>query len=181
MDDKKQYPAADINFSVIQKEYEYELNRSVKLDNKINMTITICGVLFIFIFKFLNFKEIFNSFNDSLAPNVLYFIQSICAFGNIIVFSLFVYCVIKLILLLKSKGYYHFNCDDIFDNDLMSECKENCEYFIAVKYWSATYQNNITNEKRSKDYNKILWSLCAMLLFCIITIFIKINILGLGV
>lgn len=180
-EEKTFYPSSSITFSVIQREYEYELNRSIKLDNKINMTITICSVLFLFIFRFLNFKELFGATNNFINDSAMYFIKTICAFCYIGVFTMFIYCIIRLILLLRTKGYYHYNCNEIFDKNLNFEPKEITEVYIATKYWSSTCINNKTNEKRSKDYNHVLWVLCAMLILCIITVFIKVNILGLGV
>lgn len=175
-----EYPSAEISFNVVQQEYQYELNRSIKLDNKINMTITFCGVIFLFIIKYLDLTSIFNALNKQTHECALCFIKMICCTGQIAAVGLFIYSIITLIKLLKNRGYLHFNCDEIFDNGLMKEKDEITRYYISTKYLAATSFNNMTNEKRSKEYDKVVFSLIMLLIICIVVETLKCNFLGIG-
>ncbi|MEG1317331.1 MAG: hypothetical protein RSC86_08140, partial [Oscillospiraceae bacterium] len=68
-ENQKAYASAQLCFNIIKTEYDYELNRMSKLDNKINITLTFCGVLFLYVIKFfdivqvLNRESVFNSQN----------------------------------------------------------------------------------------------------------------------
>lgn len=177
---QKNYPSADVSFDVVQREYEQELNRSLKLDNKINITLTFCGVVFLFVIKYLDFTSIFEASAVAMNTCQMCFIKAIVAFIQVAVIVLFLYAIIKLISLLHPKGYLHFNCDEIFDKKLMIENEENSKFYILTRYWAATVKNNETNEQRSEIYNKAITSLKTMVILCVVAEFIKMNFLGLG-
>lgn len=175
------YPSAEIAINVAKLEYEYELNRSIKLDNKINITITFCGVIFLFIIKYLDLTAIINASSSWIDCCLFCLIKIFCCIGYILAVFYFLHAVIKLINLLKTSTYLHFNCDEIFNLKLIEEKEDVTNYYISTQYLAATSKNNETNEIRSNEYNKVIHSLIMLLLISIIVEAIKYNFLGLGV
>jgi hypothetical protein len=175
------YQSANIVYETIQKEYESELNRSTKLDNKINIAVTLCGVLFIFILRFTNFLAIVNATSqNSMSGYTLHDIKVVCIIGNIAIIVLFVYIVISLIKLLGTRGFLHISGDELFDKQIYELTQEQAQIFISARWLAASAKNNETNEARSKKYDKTIRALIIMISICVAMEIIKCNFLGLG-
>lgn len=167
-EERKKYASANLCFDIMKTEYDYELNRSSKLDNKINITLTLCGVLFLYIMKFFNIIGVLNKESVFNSQNVTTFFVIVSALIYIAIIVFYLKAILKLIALLNPLNYLHINCDEIFDKALISEPDDITAYYISTKYLAATAKNAETNNSRSKDYAKVVIFLKIMLIFCFI-------------
>lgn len=174
------YPSSEAAFKIIQNEYEYELNRSTKLDNKISITLTFCGVLFLFILRYLDIWSLIEIIQNSSTGRGLPLTSVACIIGQVVIVVLFLRAILKLFFLLKTSTYLHVNCDVIFDKNLAKESPEVLQMYMAAKYLAATNENNKTNENRSSQYASALPNLVGVIIACTVVELLKINILGLG-
>lgn len=165
------YPSSNVVMEAVFREYEYESDRVAKLDSKINITVTLCGVLFIFILKYLDFDQIFYLIKENNNWQML--IGIMIAIGSILIIILYVYSLITLVSLLKASGYKRFEQEVLFEKNIVSEPKDIAETYIAALYNGAIYENSIINNERCVKYNKAICALEMMIAICMVIEFIK--------
>lgn len=155
-ENSKKYIGLESCYDLAKMEYERELERNEKLDNKISMTLTFCGVLFLFVLKYLNFMEIIEynkvvidiDFMNCLKIIMLFLGFSICYFFGKSVYILF--------SSIEARGYLHYRSNVIFDKNLPCEDEEKVKYYNTSLLVQATSKNRIVNENRVKAYNEAI-------------------------
>ena len=175
------YPAAPVVYEVTQKEYEAELERSSKLDNKIGITLAVFGVFSLYAVNFFNISAICDivSTPDTAFANI----KCLCIALQVLIIILYLISIVLLLFTAKATKYYHFNCDYFIDTEQRFRATDmsNLETKIAIRYIGATIKNTETNDQRAKQYNAGSLCLGMLLVLCIIVELLRINYLGLGV
>ena len=129
------YPSSSIILDTMKSEYDYELKRITKTDTKVNLGITLCSAMFLFIVKFFDFSELTKMLNDDISlqlPFNFYFtfwIVMTVAYAGAFVF---------LFLSIKSRPYSQICTDKLIRQDLHKTSSGVSEVFIAGSYSNAT-------------------------------------------
>lgn len=169
----EKYKSIDTVYELIQKESDYELNRSVKLDNKINMTLTFSGVIFIYVVNYLNISQLIEfERNISLIQEAL---RKCCVIAHILIIVLYLFSMFKLINLLFTRTYFNYRSKELLEKEYHKESVENVKLYVSIRLLSAISVNHETNENRSNIYNEAIRSLGIMIIVCAIVEFIKNN------
>lgn len=175
--DVKSYPVAFVVYDVAQKEYEAELGRSSKVDNKIGITLAFLGAFSLYVVKFFNVKEVCE------LEKVSVYAINICVFIQICIVLTYILTITLLLLTAKATKYLHFDCNYFVDDSqrFRGENVSNLQTKVAFRYIGATIENTETNDKRAKLYNRGALALGILLVLCILAELLRINCLGLGV
>lgn len=170
------YPVSPLVYEVAQKEYEAELDRSSKLDNKVGITLTFFGVFSIYITKFFNFSFLVNA--ESIPKSCLYNNLKFFTIGSqVVVIIAYVVTLILLLLTAKATKYLHFDCryfvadDQLYKSDNISAL----ETKVAMRYIGATMKNTTTNDAKAKNFNRAILALGILIIVCIISEVLRIN------
>lgn len=170
------YPASPLVYEVAQKEYESELNRSSKLDNKLGIALAFFGAFSIYITKFFNFSFLLNT--DSIPKSCLYNnFKFITITSQVIVIIAYVITLILLLLTVKNTKYLHFDCKYFIGDDQLykSDNVSTLETKVAMRYIGATMMNTKTNDTKAKNFNRAILSLGVLIIVCIISEVLRIN------
>lgn len=143
------YPSAELMLSVLQKEYEYEINRKNSLESRAGILLTFTGALLVLLsssLKLPDFNEIeIKTFYEALPYVFILFI-------NIIIIALLIVTIIILFSVIsirtynriEIKGFNEANAKEnlhIIALDLMKSYKDVLNYNIEV------------NNKKAKLFN----------------------------
>ena len=61
------YPSSNLVYLTIKDEYDYELSRIQKTDTKINIGITFCSALFLFVVSFFDCSDLIVALEQDVA------------------------------------------------------------------------------------------------------------------
>lgn len=175
------YPGAESCYEIVRFEYESELGRNSKLDNKISITLTFCGIFFLFLVKYINLLELFDVDIKTLNERLLCFIVTLCAIFQILIIILFICTVWKLVNLLKTREYKQFDSTVLVSEKMVKKNKDIVQYYVLSKYIQIININNRINEERINDYNKVNKFLIVIVVLLVLVEILRINFLGLGV
>lgn len=163
------YPSGNLVYSTIKDEYDYELQRIQKIDTKINIGITLCSALFLFILNFFDFSDLI----DAMEQNIVLRLPFDCYFAVLAILSLsYATSFILLLIIIRSRKYYHINIDELFTKNLHKEPVAITEMFIAGRLKDSIFINRKISNKRMTIFNVSLLLifiviLCTVILSCI--------------
>lgn len=142
----------DSCFEIAKHEYDHVFERSNKLDNKVNIAITFCGLIFIFITtligEFNSFKYPTNSIQLIMVAVYIFFCVGITI--------LYFWVMIRLVYLLMPNELVRIDIENILEKNYY---KESCDYlkiFLMTKYSKAIDENNSIIELRFDEYKKCI-------------------------
>lgn len=170
------YPVSPLVYEVAQKEYEAELDRSSKLDNKVGITLTFFGVFSIYITKFFNFSFLLN--DEFIPKSCLYNnLKIITIVSQVTVIIAYVVTLILLLLTARATNYLHFDCKYFVGDDQLykSDNVSSLETKVAMRYIGATMKNTNTNDVKAKNFNRAILALGILIIVCIISEVLRIN------
>ncbi|NFL34504.1 hypothetical protein FDB64_05340 [Clostridium botulinum] len=161
--------SAEACYNIIKEEYLHAFTRSDKLDNKVYISLTLCGFIFVFIMQlFSSIKEFNYPRNiNQIVLIVLYVV--IC----IIAIVLFLYTLVKLTSLLKPMEIQRIEPKFILENNLQKQNNYTVYTFISVKYVETININNDKLEKRFNQYHNCIMAIIAIVILTFVLNFIK--------
>lgn len=166
------YPSSNIVYLTIKEEYTYELDRIQKIDSKINIGITLCSALFLFILKLFNFSDLSLKLNQDitlkLAFDFYFAIWSIMTLSYIVSFIL-------LLLSISSRKYYRININEIFEKNLHKTPIQVTEMFVAGRCKDSVNTNREISNNRMKKFNVSLVLIFVVIICSVILSFIRYN------
>lgn len=114
--EKTKYHAAEQFCAAAEKEYEYERSRNATLDNKINMTLAFCGVVFAFLLDYLDIQSLVgDSHTCTTSPCLECSLRFVCIISRVLCVVLFAVCIYKLFLALKPRTYHYLDTNYLLD------------------------------------------------------------------
>lgn len=142
----------EICFNIIQHEYDHVFDRGNKLDNKVNITLTFIGVLFLFVIDLFNLeKRIVFPLNE--VESFKLFVYIVLLF---LVLALNGISIYMLVGILRPKKFQRFNPDVLLRKN-MQKYPENIVYtYVSIKYSTSLNLNNTILDEQYKNYRKAL-------------------------
>lgn len=166
------YPSSNLVYSTLKSEYDYELQRIQKIDTKINIGITFCSALFLFILNFYDFSELLTKLNSNISLKLPFD----CYFAILFVLSIsYIASFVLLLLIIRSRKYYHINIDELFSKNLHKELVVITEMFIAGRFKESVIINRKISNRRMVLFNISLVLIFIVILCSIALSFIKYN------
>lgn len=151
--DKSKIPpaenGADISFETAKCEYEHCIQRSVKLDNKVYILLTVCAFLFVMLSEAIKKIAVIGTLESKIS---LIFAGIYIAILTLNIVA-FVLMLVLLIYSLKSMELKRFNAYDIQGKNLVEEDKDHVTKYICARYTQCCDYNNKLIEKRYKTVN----------------------------
>lgn len=177
----KSYPVAPLVYEASQEEYNDELNRGSKFDNKIGMTLAFVGAFSLYIVRFFNFSSVWGI--DSGTSVLLRKAKVSCIILQFLIILAYILTVIFLLKAAKATKYYHFDCQYFINDKQYFRSKDitGLQTKVAARYIGATIENTKTNNKRAYDYNLGVLFLTILVPLCVAAELIRVNFLKLGV
>lgn len=166
------YPSANLVYSTIKDEYDYELQRIQKIDTKINIGITFCSALFLFILNFFNFSDLI----DAMEKNIELRLPFDYYFSVLLILSLsYAASFILLLIIIRSRKYYHININELFTKNLHKESVVITEMFIAGRLKDSIFINRKISNRRMTIFNVSLLLIFIVIFCTVILSYIKYN------
>lgn len=152
--------STEVCLSTIKLEYEYILERSNKLDNKIYIALTVYGFIFLYIIELINKLGSFKyKLQYTQMTLIILYIISI-----IILLVTYIYSAIILIKLLRGVDTYRISSDFIVKNQLYNEDERIISIYIFAKYTESINTNNKILQDKYIKYNKCIKNLTLIFL-----------------
>ena len=175
---KTKYHAAEQFCAAAEKEYEYERSRNATLDNKINMTLAFCGVVFAFLLDYLDIQSLVgDSHTCTTSPCLECSLRFVCIISRVLCVVLFAVCIYKLFLALKPRTYHYLDTNYLLDKKIDEVEPLQAYMYIGSKYTELTNLNCKANEERAGLYLKSIYCLLGSIAFCAISQAIEVNFL----
>lgn len=157
-------------FQIIKNEYDHAFDRGNKLDTKINIVLTFCGVILLFLIDLLKtITELEYPIKLSGLLMVLIYLL-----GTILVMGLYIYCLVVLISLIKPTRLKRLDVENIILRNLHQEDKETVYTYVSIKYNGAIKENNKLLEEKFNRYKKIVVILVVVVITAFILYFLNI-------
>ena len=167
------YKSAKEFCDIAKQEYEYEIERISKLDNKISITLGFCGGAFLFLLGYINIRSLWN-FNTQLMC-VECILRFICTLLQIGCLSFFIVSIILLFKILRPRIYFRFDPNYLLKEETYELDNNQANMFIGVKYSEYAIYNSEINDIRSNEYSNSLKWLLAAIILCFVNEIIKKN------
>ncbi len=165
--------ASSITYDVAKTEYEKVFQASEKMDNKLNIAIAFCGVIFLTMIQMLDFSVVSFPIEDYFAL----FISASYCISVILAIVLYFFSLRLLIRLVNPTGYIIIDSDSIITEELYRETKENIEIYMTVKYCEATAINSSLSNTRAEKYKKAMSRVYTSVMFVVIAYFLRYNLI----
>lgn len=157
------YPSAASILDITKSEYDYELLRGQRLDNKISILLVVSGVLFGYIFKFIPILDYFSDNTGKVINCFEYFIASLSSF----VVLLYGYLLSSLVSLLKPSNVERIDTDDFFNSKRGLLKLDIFQYACSGKYLEHTGKNQEVNQMRTDKYELNIDVMKILLISCL--------------
>lgn len=166
------YPSSNIIYLTIKEEYDYELQRIQKIDSKVNIGITLCSALFLFILNLFNFSDLLLKLDNDITLKLafdfyfaIWLIMSLSYIGSFIL----------LLMIIRSRKYYRVNINEMFEKNLHKKPIQITEMFVAGRCKDSVNTNREINNNRMKIFNISLVLIFIVILCSIVLSFIRYN------
>lgn len=166
------HPSSGILLDSCKNEYNNVFGNAQKLDNKINIAITFCGVLFISMVEMLDFDGMVKYLTEAdkaLFATIGYIaliITGIC---------LYLWALIEFMVLANPTNYKILDMEDFFLKELDKEECQDVETYLVIKYIGANSTNSEINNKRAEKYKNGMIKLIVTVVIVITVYIIKYN------
>lgn len=167
--------AEDIAYSAFLSEYDYCVQRSEKLDNKVYILLTVCAFLFVLLTSVISEASKFRfPENGLLLGFVIAYV--LCLTGDV---GSYVLMLVKLVGLLRSVSFARFDTSEILTSNLVSETPATVSKYIGTKYVRCINHNNAVMEERYKKFNfcvkLMVANVCFSIILAFICVFVSLN------
>lgn len=145
-----QEDSSELCFNIIQHEYNHVFERGNKLDNKVNITLTFTGVLFLFIIDLLNIKEyIIFPANEAMVLKIVMY--CIIALAVLILYATSIYLLISIINPMK---YKRFNTNILLEKNMQRKPMCVVYNYTSIKYSISIKENNNLLDTQFEKYKR---------------------------
>lgn len=173
MPDNQRYTAAEQFSEASKREYEYELNRNTNLDNKVSITLAFCGVILLYLMKYLDIRSIWvPNPSVSCCLCIIRFVSTLLQIGCLVVFLI---SIVKLFGVLKPREYCRLDTNFLLKETLPEWSMQQAQMYIGKRYTEIATYNHGLNESRSKKYSQAVFLLSIAVILCLINEFVKYN------
>ena len=162
--------SAVICLNLCRDEYNHVFERSSKLDNKVNIALTFCGLIFLFItglFEFI-YKFEYPTNTSQLVLVVVYIVLCL-----IIVIS-YVFVLMKFVSLLIPNELKRIDASHILNENYHKYPPYGLNVFLATKYSNAINENNKIIESRFVEYKKCIKNIIPIVIISFVLYFLQI-------
>ena len=139
----------DASLTVAQNEYNYCFERSVKLDNKVYILLTVCAFLFVMLSEAI--KKL-SEFAIPISRCQLYGERGYIALLTMNI-AAFVILLFKLIKLLRGIELMRFDSYEILHRDMIRADKKQTIQFVCMVYEKCRNYNNQLIERQYEQFN----------------------------
>ena len=144
--------AQEVCYEVVKTEYEHNLGRIAKLDQKISFTLAVCALIAPMLYDSV---KVFKDYSPFVVPYYIVLVITIVVFVAII---------IQLLGLLQTETIRHYAPqkivnDKMFEKDSVDVVKSICEDY--TKYIQA---NNVLLNHKAKIFNRCVYASTAMVI-----------------
>ena len=139
----------EIVFDAIKVEYEHCVQRSEKLDSKINILLTVCAFIFVLLTSIIEKAGTFNTPMDMAQFSwiVIYWILTLV---DVVTFCIL---LIKLVTLLGSISFERLDICDIMENNIIELKPKATVKYIGANYMRCIGSNHSILEKKYDEFN----------------------------
>lgn len=125
------YPSAEFLYSVSLEDYNRVLSNYDRIYDRINIALTLCGVVLIVILSNIDITAILNWNGYTNLEKMAVGIYGVCAIGSSV---LIIIAVIRLLLLARSKEILSFDSNSIKTEALYKEKLEDSALWVTLQY-----------------------------------------------
>ena len=165
--------SSEASLNAIKTEYEYCLQRSQKLDTKLQIVVTICAIYFGGVLSFINTlpKPALPSTHERLYVLALFYV--------LVVLQLFlkIYIFYAVINLIKGVGVGRIKQENIITNKVFEKDRNEAYKYLCKKYDECVRHNTRVQETRYKKFNSILTILFYDIILITVCVVMKVIIL----
>ena len=144
---KTLYPSAELIQSICYEEYQRALDNYNRIYDKVNIALVFVGVVLIAFISTIDYKII----SQLCQANFWGIFYSFCSLVS-------AFCIlwagIKLLVLLKSKKVYSFDCTAMRKNELYRFTKESTSVWLIDKYTKAIMSINDTKGEKQRRFDQ---------------------------
>lgn len=161
--------ASSYVLDAVKKEYDYCLQRSEKLDNKIYISLTVLAFLFVLL------CSVIGGMKDISLPQSAHQLEITIIFYVILLLTtgLFIYVLINLALLLKGVDVARFDSKEALKANLTEQKPEVTSKFISMRYLFCIDENYNKLQNRYKKFNRCVYCIIPIVISLIILAFIQ--------
>lgn len=159
-----------ICLSLCKDEYDHVFERSNKLDNKVNIALTFCGFIFVFITGLFQFIYKFE-YPTSVTQLVLIVIYIVLCL--IIVIS-YVHILMKFVSLLTPNELQRVDSSYVLEKNYYENPSGALNIFLATNYCKSINRNNNIIESRFIEYKKCIKSIIPIVIISFVLYFLQI-------
>lgn len=166
------HPSSGVLLDSCKNEYNNVFGNAQKLDNKINIAITFCGVLFLSMIEMLDFDGMVKcpiEADESLFATICYIVLIIVGI------CLYLWALIEFMVLANPTDYKILDMEEILLKELDKEECQNVETYLVIKYIGANNTNSEINNKRAGKYKNGMIKLIVTVVIVIMVYIIKYN------
>lgn len=150
--------------NAIYEEYQHTVRRSEKLDNKVYILSTICGIIFVFIAGLITDVEKFK-YPTNFSQ---WYVMGVYVSFLLVLLVLYLYTIIRLGLLLTSRNTLRLNPDNLLLNKFYNDKPRNVRIYVAVQYTKAINDDKQILNGRFKAFNFCVYRTAAIFVIGII-------------
>lgn len=164
----KKYPSAEFVYSACLEDYNHVLANYDRIYDRINIVLTLCGVILIFFITNFDITALYKWENYSCGEKVLAIAYVLLAGISLVFIAI---SVIKLLLLSRSEGLLTFDSNSIIDESLYYESTEDAALWITLQYTKCI--NNVrekTIEKQRSFSRAIIFVIISIVAYIVSTI-----------
>lgn len=139
----------EIVFDAIKVEYEHCVQKSEKLDSKINILLTVCAFIFVLLTSIIEKAGTFNAPMDMAQFSwiVIYWILTLV---DVVTFCVL---LIKLVTLLGSISFERLDICDVMENNIIELKPKATVKYIGANYMRCIDSNHSILEKKYDGFN----------------------------
>lgn len=165
----EKYPSAEFLYSVSLEDYNRVLSNYDKIYDRINVALTLCGVILIVILSNVDVITLLRWNNYSNLEKMAVAIYGLCAVGSAV---LIVIAVIKLLLLSRSKEMLSFDSNSIKTESLYNEKIEDAALWVTLQYIRVINDIREKIKEKQKAFNTATIQIIVALLAYVISMLI---------
>ena len=165
----EKYPSAEFLYSVSLEDYNRVLSNYDKIYDRINVALTLCGVILIVILSNVDVITLLSWNNYSNLEKMAVAIYGLCAVGSAV---LIVIAVIKLLLLSRSKDTLPFDSNSIKTESLYNEKIEDAALWVTLQYIRVINDIREKIKEKQKAFNTATIQIIVALLAYVISMLI---------
>lgn len=169
MDENVEKLSSNLMLNIVQKEYEYEVERNKGIQSKSGIFISLIGVMITLFSNLMSLKEIFNRANQTIGQTAL------VLFYLLLVFTVLLGLILALILFaitLNTQKYKRLNTTGFNDENV--KYKDEIVALEIMKDYRIVLEHNIkVNDNKAKVFKRAYIILTVCIIIIPIILFIK--------